>query len=188
MNNQVIIEMLKKQEQTLQQLKKELSSPQPVNKEVDLEQINNLSEQLQTSITKIDGVVEEARKPIISERKLTLEIQSKGTLGLLIGMFTAIVLLAITTNKALTPNQSQQDNDLKYRYIKMKGEATPATILELETAFELERDNAKIRQMFKTVKEYEETVHKRAILDEQARLKQQESNRLNQEATKLKKK
>ena len=39
------------------------------------------------------------------------------------------------------------DNDLKYRYIKMKGEATPNEISELENIFELNRDNAGIEQI-----------------------------------------
>lgn len=50
------------------------------------------------------------------------------------------------------PNRDRIDNDLKYRYIKMNGEATPDRIAELEELFELNRDNAKIRQKKKTLK------------------------------------
>lgn len=44
---------------------------------------------------------------------------------------------------ATRPNHDRIDNDLKYRYIKMKGDATPDRIAELEELFELNRDNAK---------------------------------------------
>lgn len=53
---------------------------------------------------------------------------------------------------ATRPNHDRIDNDLKYRYIKMKGEAIPDFIAEMEELFELNRDNAKIRQMKKTLK------------------------------------
>ena len=56
---------------------------------------------------------------------------------------------------ATRPNHDRIDNDLKYRYIKMKGDATPDRIAELEELFELNRDNAKIRQMKKDVETFE---------------------------------
>lgn len=84
------------------------------------------------------------------------------------------------------PNYHRIDNDLKYRYIKMKGEATPDRIAELEEIFELNRDNAKIRQMKRDVEEYERTVRQKVILEEQARLREREANRLNENASRLK--
>ncbi|MEG2127492.1 MAG: hypothetical protein RRY72_08525 [Bacteroides sp.] len=84
--------------------------------------------------------------------------------------------------------QSSIDNELKYRYIKMKGEATPQRIYELEDLFEINRDNVKIRQMNKDVESYERAVKEKATLDEQARLRQQEAEKLNHEAEKIKKK
>ncbi len=83
------------------------------------------------------------------------------------------------------PNYDRIDNDLKYRYIKMKGEVTPKRIAELEEIFEINRDNAKIRQMKKNVEEYERTVKRKVQLEEQARLKEREANRLNENASRL---
>lgn len=60
------------------------------------------------------------------------------------------------------PNYDRIDNDLKHRYIKMKGKATPQRISELENLFEVNRDNAKILQMGKDVEEYERTVKEKA--------------------------
>lgn len=89
------------------------------------------------------------------------------------GMFAAIVVLAVALYFAKQPDYDRMDNDLKYRYIKMKGEASPNRIRDLENIFELNRDNNKIRQIREDVEAYEEAVHKRAALAEQARLKEQ---------------
>ncbi len=86
------------------------------------------------------------------------------------------------------PNYDRIDNDLKYRYLKMKGEATPERIAELEELFELNRDNAKIREMKKDIEEYERTIRQKIVLEEQARLKEREANRLNENASRLKNK
>lgn len=74
------------------------------------------------------------------------------------------------------PNYDHIDNDLKYRYIKMKGEATPDRIAELEEIFELHRDNTKIREMKRDVEEYERTIRQKIILEEQARLKERKAD------------
>ena len=79
---------------------------------------------------------------------------------------------------ATRPDYDRIDNDLKYRYIKMKGEATPERISELENIFEINRDNAQIRQMFKDVEDYERTVKEKAVLDELNRRRALESRQL----------
>ena len=75
-------------------------------------------------------------------------------------MLMLISILGTSLYLAKQPNYDQRDNDLKYRYIKMKGEASPTVINELENIFELNRDNAKIRQMRKDVERYEEIIRK----------------------------
>lgn len=88
------------------------------------------------------------------------------------GMFAMIIVLAVALYFGKQPDYDRIDNDLKYRYIKMKGEISPDGISELENIFELNRDNDKIRQMRKDVETYEDAVRKRAALAEQARLKE----------------
>lgn len=61
----------------------------------------------------------------------------------------------------------------------MKGEAQPDRIAELEEIFELHRDNAKIRQIKRDVEEYERTIRRKIQLEEQARLKEREAEKLN---------
>ena len=104
------------------------------------------------------------------------------------GMFAMIVVLAVALYFAKQPDYDRIDNDLKYRYIKMKGEITPNGISELENIFELNRDNDKIRQMRKDVESYEDAVHKRAALAEQARLKEQAAKEQEDKAKSIKSK
>ena len=68
----------------------------------------------------------------------------------------------------------------------MKGEATSDHIAELEEIFEQRRDAAKIREMKRDIEEYERTIRRKMQLEEQARLKEREANRLNENASRLK--
>ena len=97
----------------------------------------------------------------------------------MIGMMATIVLLCTMLYWTAKPNYDRIDNDLKYRNIKMKGDTTPERIAELEDLFELNRNNAKIRQMKKGVEEYEQTIRRKMQLEEQARLRIQELKKLN---------
>ena len=84
---------------------------------------------------------------------------------------TALILGLFTWNIVLEkPNQDRIDNDLKYRYIKMKGDASAEHIAILEDIFELNRNTEAIEQMREDVETYEEAVRKQAALAEQARL------------------
>jgi len=89
---------------------------------------------------------------------------------------------------ASLPNLQEEDNDLKYRYIKMKGDASAEQIATLEDIFELNRDNQKIEQMREDVETYEEAVRKQAALAEQARLKEQAAKEQESKAKSIKNK
>lgn len=122
----------------------------------------------------------------IHENRHSFVLHTKKDWALLI-MFVIILSSAMSAIYHLSrPNVQQEDNDLKYRYIKMKGEATPKQIVELENIFELNRDNAKIKQMREDVKAYEDAVKKQAALAEQARLKEQAAKELDNKAKSIK--
>ncbi|WP_288849981.1 hypothetical protein [uncultured Alistipes sp.] len=141
---------------------------------------------LQTAVEAIEIPAE--LPPRIVQHRISLAIESKGVFWAMIGMMATIVLLCTMLYWTIKPNYDRIDNDLKYRYIKMKGEALPDRIAELEEIFELNRDNAKIREMKKDVEEYERTIRRKVQLEEQARLKEREANRLNENASRLKNK
>lgn len=141
---------------------------------------------LQTAVESIEIPAELPSR--IVQHRISLAIESKGVFWAMIGMMTTIVLLCTMLYWTAKPNYDRIDNDLKYRYLKMKGEATPERITELEELFELNRDNTKIREMKRDVEEYEQTIRQKIILEEQARLKEQEAERLNENASRLKNK
>ena len=143
-------------------------------------------DKLQTAVEAIEIPAE--LPPRIVQHRILLTIESKGVFWAMTGMMTAIVLLCTMLYWTAKPNYDRIDNDLKYRYVKMKGEATPDRIAELEEIFELNRDNAKIREMRRDVEEYERTIQRKVQLEEQARLKEREAERLNENASRLKNK
>lgn len=158
-----------------------------------LESIDRSNANTQNSIDNLQATVEAIEVPAelpprIVHHRISLAIESKGVFWAMIGMMTAIVLLCTMLYWTAKPNYDRIDNDLKYRYIKMKGEAMPDRIAELEEIFELNRDNTKIREMKRDVEEYERAVRQKVILEEQVRLKEREANRLNENASRLKNK
>ena len=155
-----------------------------------LESIERSNIKTQAGIDSLQAAVEAIEIPAelptkIVQHRISLAIESKGVFWAMIGMIATIVLLCTVLYWTAKPNYDRIDNDLKYRYIKMKGEALPDRIAELEEIFELNRDNAKIREMKRDVEEYERTIRQKVILEEQARLKEREAEKLDNKASKL---
>lgn len=155
-----------------------------------LESIEQSNIKVQVGIDSLQASVESIEIPVelpqrIVQNRISLAIESKGVFWTMIGMMSAIVLLCTMLYWTVKPNYDRIDNDLKYRYIKMKGEATSDRIAKLEEIFELHRDNAKIREMKRDVKEYEQTIRRKVQLEEQARLKEWEAEKLDNKAAKL---
>ena len=155
-----------------------------------LESIEQSNANTQNGIDNLQASVEAIEIPAelpsrIVQHRISLAIESKGVFWAMIGMMSAIVLLCTMLYWAARPNYDRIDNDLKYRYLKMKGEATPERVAELEEIFELHRDAAKIRRMKKDIQEYERTIQRKVQLEEQARLKEWEAEKLDNKAAKL---
>ncbi|EHG99788.1 hypothetical protein [Paraprevotella clara] len=131
---------------------------------------------------------EHIKDGVYYEKHHSFSIESPFAFWGFCGMFAMIVVLAVALYFAKHPDYDRIDNDLKYRYIKMKGEITPNGISELENIFELNRDNDKIRQMRKDVESYEEAVRRRSALAEQARLKEQAAKEQEDKAKSIKSK
>ena len=183
----VIIFMI---EELTKLVKQSNKSPQ-----IDLSKVETLIVMMQSNIdqtadntAQLKEAIGEARKPVIRERRITIDIVSKEAVFIFIGMLIIIVGLSAWLYLVTRPNYDRIDNDLKYRYIKMKGEATPERISELENLFEINRDNAKIKQLRQDVEAYERAIKEKATLDEQTRLRQFEAEQLNEKAKTLKEK
>ena len=164
-----------------------------VNTRISTEVLNSLNEIKTIQEQKSDEV-----KTLIQKLKTTIEDGVHNFKHLRIGFETPFVFWTIVIETMLIlglftwiiisekPNQDRIDNDLKYRYIKMKGDASAEQIATLEDIFELNRDAQKIEQMREDVETYEEAVRKQAALAEQARLKEQAAKEQESKAKSIK--
>ena len=137
--------------------------------EQDQPDFEGVKQQLEEAIDKMDEI---KVKHNINEKRHSFVLYTKES-WILLSMF--IILLAAGASAIYhlsRPNVQRDDDALKYRYIKMKGDASTEQIATLEDIFELNRDNQKIEQMREDVETYEEAVRKQAALAEQARLKE----------------
>lgn len=146
------------------------------NQEQKSDEVKSLVQKLKTTIE--DGVHNFKHHRIGFETPFvfwTIVIET----ALIFGLFTWIII-------SEKPNQREEDNDLKYRYIKMKGDASAEQIATLEEIFELNRNKEAINQMREDVETYEEAVRKQAALAEQARLKEQAAKEQESKAKSIK--
>ena len=124
----------------------------------------------------------------IDEKRHSFVLYTKES-WILLSMFVTLLAAGASAIYHLSrPNVQRDDDALKYRYIKMKGDASTEQIATLEDIFELNRDNQKIEQMREDVETYEEAVRKQAALAEQARLKEQAAKEQESKAKSIKEK
>ena len=155
---------------------------------ISQQEIPDFEDVKQRLIEATDKMDEIKVKHNINEKRHSFALYTKES-WILLSMI--VILLAGGTSAIYhlsRPNIRRDDDALKYRYIKMKGEASPEQIATLEDIFELNRDNQKIEQMRENVKNYEEAVRKQAALAEQARLKEQAAKELDNKAKAIKNK
>ena len=104
-------------------------------------------------------------------------------------LFSAGIVIGITSlilNIRFAERMQQlQDNDIKYRYLLMKGKADGKMLNLLELKFIWERDNAFIQDLTDTVIDFEYRNKKQAEALERARLLNEQAEQLKEEAGKL---
>lgn len=157
------------------------------------ERQEQICEDLGVQISEIDEKVAELEipeelPPRMVQHRFSFSLDATRNFWLFMSMFVVIIVLSVGLYLEWRPDRSRYDNDLKYRYVLMKGEASPKRLSELEELFEVERDQWRIDSMRMDVEKYERLVRRRAALDEQARLKSQEAERLKRDAARLKNK
>lgn len=157
------------------------------------ERQEQISEDLGAQISEMEEKVAEMEipeelPPRMVQYRFSLSLDATRNFWLFMSMFVVIVVLSVGLYLDWRPDHGRYDNDLKYRYVLMKGEASPKRLSELEELFEVERNQRRIDSMRRDVEKYERLVRKRAALDEQARLKAQEAEQLKRDAAKLKNK
>ena len=100
------------------------------------------------------------------------------------GIIICLVSLVLNV-RFIQKMQRLQDNDIKYRYLLMKGKADGNMLNLLELKFIRERDNAFIQDLTETVIDFEYRSRKQAEALERARLLNEQAERLKEEAGKL---
>ena len=164
-----------------------------VNTRPSTEILNSLDEIKSSQEQKSDEV-----KTLIQKLKTTIEdgihnfkhhkigFENPFVFWTIFGLSALAIIQFVVLVFVFQPNQDRIDNDLKYRYIKMKGDASAEQIAILEDIFELNRNTDAIEQMREDVETYEEAVRKQAALAEQARLKEQAAKEQESKAKSIK--
>ena len=104
-------------------------------------------------------------------------------------LFSAVLVIcsaSIFLNVRLAERMQQlQDNDIKYRYLLMQGQADGEIFDMLENKFKWQRDNDFIRSLTDSVIDFEYRIQKQAEALERARLLNEQAEQLKKEADKL---
>ena len=155
--------------------------------------INHETQQTHTLIEQVGQAVEAAAMPEnlpVQEHRhtYTLDIKSSKTALVIFVMAVIIALLIGFIYRISVSNQQLAANDLKYRYVKMRGEIKEKELMELETIFRDEQHTAIRDTVRNQVERYEEGVRRRAEQLEQASIKERKAYKLLQDAEHLRKK
>ena len=104
-------------------------------------------------------------------------------------LFSAGLIVCATSlflNVRLAERMGQlQDNDMKYRYLLMQGQADGNTLERLENKFKWERNERFIRSLTDSVLDFEERCRRQAEALERARLLNEQAEQLKKEADRL---
>ena len=158
-----------------------------------LEVIDKEIRQTHTLIEQVRQAVEAAVKPEnlpVREHRhtYTLDISSSKTFLTMFVMLGCIFLQGAFIYRISENNRLLAANDLKYRYVKMRGEIKEKELMELETIFRDEQHTAIRDTVRNQVERYEEAVRRRAEQLERASIKERKAYKLLQDAEHLRKK
>ena len=155
--------------------------------------INHENQQTHTLIEQVGQAVEALKRPgalPVQEHRhtYTLDLKSSKTFLTMFAMLGCIFLQIAVIYQIARSNQQLAANDLKYRYVKMRGEIKEKELMELETIFRDEQHTAIRDTVRNQVERYEEGVRRRAEQLEQASIKERKAYKLLQDAEHLRKK
>ncbi|MFK8303645.1 hypothetical protein ACI75Y_12140 [Capnocytophaga stomatis] len=143
-------------------------------------------ETLQAIEAKIDEMGKESRTIIRKEHVFSFDFKNSKTVITLCCMGLIILFSLVGNFWQMRQNSQLSDNDLKYRHIKMYGEANQEKLMDLETVFTYQRDEEQITLIREQVETYERLVKEQAEKTEQARLNTSQANELQKQAESIK--
>lgn len=169
--------------------KPESSTTQNIISTSDLANITNQVSQSEELITqKLEQLEQTQTAPKKIHHRISIDITSSWVFItiMVIGLMLLVSLFFHYKQREIISSLS--DNDLKYRYIKAFNKADSISVYKLEDVFEYNRDPKVIKEIRQSVEKYEQDVIDKARRMEQAKLKEEEAERLQNEASKLKSK
>ena len=145
--------------------------------------INHETQQTHTLIEQVGQAVEALTRPDtlpVQEHRhtYTLDISSSKTFLTMFVMLGCIFLQGAFIYRISENNRLLAANDLKYRYVKMRGEIKEKELMELETIFRDEQHTAIRDTVRNQVEWYEEAVRRQAERLEQATVKERKAKKL----------
>ena len=152
--------------------------------------INHENQHTHTLIEQVGQAVEALKRPgalPVQEHRHTymLDIKSSKTFLTMFVMLGCIFLQGAFIYRISENNKLLAVNDLKYRYVKMRGKIDEKELTELETVFRDERYKAIRDTVRNQVERYEEAVRRRAEQLEQAAIKERQAKKLLDDVKKL---
>ena len=152
--------------------------------------INHETQQTHTLIEQVGQAVEALTRPDtlpVQEHRhtYTLDISSSKTFLMMFAMLGCIFLQGAFIYRISENNRLLAANDLKYRYVKMRGEIKEKELMELETIFRDEQHTAIRDTVRNQVERYKEAVRRRAEQLERAASKERKAKKLLDDAAQL---
>ena len=152
--------------------------------------INHENQQTHTLIEQVGQAVEALKRPgalPVQEHRhtYTLDIKSLKTFLTMFAMLGCIFLQGAFIYRISENNRLLAANDLKYRYVKMRGEIKEKELMELETIFRDEQHTAIRDTVRNQVERYKEAVRRRAEQLERAASKERKAKKLLDDAAQL---
>ena len=152
--------------------------------------INHETQQTHTLIEQVGQAVEALKRPDtlpVQEHRhtYTLDISSSKTFLTMFVMLGCIFLQGAFIYRISENNRLLAANDLKYRYVKMRGEIKEKELMELETIFRDKQHTAMRDTVRNQVERYKEAVRRRAEQLERAASKERKAKKLLDDAAQL---
>ena len=148
-----------------------------------LEVIDKENRQTHTLVEQVGQAVEALTRPDAlpaqeHRHTYTLDINSSKTFLRMFAMLGCIFLQGAFIYRISENNRLLAANDLKYRYVKMRGEIKEKELMELETIFRDKQHTAMRDTVRNQVEWYEEAVRRQAERLEQATVKERKAKKL----------
>jgi hypothetical protein len=142
-------------------------------------------EQLKVNISELKETMEQ---PTTINNRYIFDFTTSKNAIIIAGLVLALIISTFGNYYQYETNKRLTDNDLKFRLIKMYNGVDSAGLYTIEHLFIYERNNKIINNIRKDVVEYEQNVIERAAELERARMKEEQAQKLIQEAEGLKNK